>query len=83
LDEDTFVFEGRTSINDFCKVLEVSNDTFDDDRGEAETLGGLLTEKAGRILKNNEFVKMENFKFIVESSDKRRVKTIKVIKGNE
>lgn len=83
LDEFTFVFEGRTSINDLCKVLEISNDSFDDDRGEAETLGGLLTEKAGRILKNNEFVKIDNYKFIVESSDKRRVKTIKVVKGNE
>ena len=83
LDEDTFVFEGRTSINDFCKVLEIEHDTFDQDRGEAETLGGLLTEKAGRIMKNNEFVKLDIFKFIVESSDKRRVKTIKVVRGNE
>ncbi|MBM3159817.1 MAG: gliding motility-associated protein GldE [Bacteroidetes bacterium] len=83
LDEDTFVFEGRTSILDFCKVVEVANDRFDQDRGEAETLGGMLTEKAGRILKNNEFVKMANYKFIVESSDKRRVKTIRVTREND
>jgi len=83
LDDNTYVFEGRTSINDFCKVLEVNEDTFDEHRGEAETLGGLLTEKAGRILKNNEFVKINEFKFVVESSDKRRVKTIKVSRVDE
>jgi gliding motility-associated protein GldE len=82
LDDNTYIFEGRTSINDFCKVLELNYNAFDDDRGEAETLGGLLTEKAGRILKNNEYVILNDFKFIVESSDKRRVKTIKLVRLN-
>lgn len=83
LEENVFVFEGRTSINDFCKVLEINEDGFNKVRGEAETIGGLITENAGRILRNNEFLELNNLKFIVESSDKRRVKTIKVLRLNE
>ncbi|MEN9742983.1 MAG: hypothetical protein RLZZ65_788 [Bacteroidota bacterium] len=78
--ENTFVFEGRTSINDLLKIIgEDYENPIDAKRGEAETLGGLIIEVAGRILKNNEFVQVGALKLIVESSDKKRVKSVKVV----
>ncbi|MFM7007272.1 MAG: gliding motility-associated protein GldE [Flavobacteriales bacterium] len=77
--ENTYVFEGRTSLNDLLKIIgDAHEDEIESARGEAETLGGLVVEVAGRILKNNEFIQIGGLKFIVESSDKKRVKTVKV-----
>lgn len=83
VDEHTFIFEGRTSLMDFYKVAKVDNEKFEELKGEAETLGGFVIEQAGRILKNNEFVIIDKYKIIVESSDKRRIKTLKVISNYE
>lgn len=77
--ENTYVFEGRTSLNDLLKIIGDAHEaTIESKRGEAETLGGLVVEVAGRILKNNEYIQIGGLKFIVESSDKKRVKTVKV-----
>jgi putative hemolysin len=79
LDDQTFIFEGRTSLNDFYKVIgETYQASFEEAKGEAETIGGLVLEQAGRILKNNEYIFIDEVKFIVESSDKKRMKTIKI-----
>jgi putative hemolysin len=68
---------------DLYKVLEIDGKEFEQSKGDAETIGGFIVEHAGRILKNNEFFIFDNIKFIVESSDKRRVKMVKaVIKEN-
>ncbi|MDG2152625.1 MAG: gliding motility-associated protein GldE [Crocinitomicaceae bacterium] len=83
VDEHTFIFEGRTSLMDFYKVSKIENDLFESLKGEAETLGGFVIEQAGRILKNNEFIVVGKHKIIVESSDKRRIKTLKVISNHE
>ena len=50
------MFEGRTSLIDFCKIFEIDLKEIDDAKGEADTIGGLIIEQAGRILKNNEYV---------------------------
>lgn len=83
IDEANYIFEGRTSLKDFCKVIDFDFELIETEKGEAETLGGLVTEKAGRILKNNEFIIIDKLKIIVESSDKKRVKTLKVEINNE
>lgn len=78
--ENTFVFEGRTSLNDLLKIIgEEHEQTIEAHRGEAETLGGLIIEVGGRILKNNEYLVVGPLKLIVESSDKKRVKSVKVV----
>jgi len=78
--ENTYVFEGRTSLNDLLKIIgEEHEATIEKYRGEAETLGGLIIEVGGRILKNNEFIVIGPMKLIVESSDKKRVKSVKVV----
>lgn len=77
--DNIFLFEGRTSLNDLLKIIgEQYESTIEDARGEAETLGGLVIEVAGRILKNNEYILLGSLKLIVESSDKKRVKSVKV-----
>ena len=79
IDDGVYIFEGRTSLMDFYKASKIEPEAFEKIKGEAETIGGFVIEQAGRILKNNEFIEVEKCKIIVESSDKRRIKTIKVI----
>jgi gliding motility-associated protein GldE len=78
IDDTTYLFEGRTSLNDFYKIVECNEELFESLKGEAETIGGLIIEQSGRILRNNEFITIENYKLIVESSDKKRIKTVKI-----
>jgi len=78
IDESTYLFEGRTSLNDFYKIIECDEELFESLKGEAETIGGFVIEQKGRILRNNEFIVVSNYKLIVESSDKRRIKTVKI-----
>ena len=82
LNENTFIFEGKTSLVDFYKVTGIDGKSLEQIKGDAETLGGLIIEQAGKILKNNEFIEVDGIKLIVESSDKRRIKTIKTILPN-
>jgi gliding motility-associated protein GldE len=79
VDDRTFLFEGRTALMDFYKVVDIDGKEFESQKGDAETLGGFMTEKEGRILKNNEYIVCDDIKLIVESSDKRRIKMIKAI----
>ncbi len=79
INENTFVFEGRTTLVDFYKLTEIDGKLFEQNKGNSETLSGFIVEQAGRILKNNEYVNFDKVKMIVESSDKRRIKLIKVI----
>ncbi|MDP4865987.1 MAG: gliding motility-associated protein GldE [Crocinitomicaceae bacterium] len=79
VDDRTFLFEGRTALMDFYKVVDIDGKEFESQKGDAETLGGFMTEKEGRILKNNEYIVCDDIKLIAESSDKRRIKMIKAI----
>ena len=81
IDENTYLFEGKTALIDFFKVMDVDEKELESDNRVAETLGGFIIENAGKILKKDEFIEVGNFKLIVESSDKKRIKMIKVIKS--
>ncbi len=80
IDDNTYLFEGKTAIVDVAKVLDLDDKDLTTENRAAETLGGLVVEIAGKIPRNNEFVHLNGFKMIVESSDKKRVKMIKLIK---
>ncbi|MEY3198673.1 MAG: hypothetical protein RJA13_631 [Bacteroidota bacterium] len=82
IDNQTYLFEGRTALVDFYKVLDIDGKEFDLQKRDSDTLGGFIVEQAGRILKNNEFIVFETFKLIVESSDKRRIKMVKIVLPN-
>lgn len=80
INDNTYLFEGKTALVDVFKVLDCEDKEILNDNRAAETVGGLVVEIAGRIPKNNESVEAGPLKMIVESSDKKRVKMIKVIK---
>jgi putative hemolysin len=82
INETTFLFEGRTALMDFYKIINIDGKKIDAVKGEAETIGGLIVETAGRIPMNNESIEIDNLRLVVESSDKKRVKMIKAIKKN-
>ncbi|MDN4165669.1 gliding motility-associated protein GldE [Cytophagales bacterium LB-30] len=78
LDDNTYVFEGKTSLNDFCKVLGVEPEEFDEVRGESESLGGLLLEINAKLPRAGEKIHFKNYVFTVVSVDPRRIKRVRV-----
>jgi len=78
IDNDTYVFEGKTSLMDFCKVTNVALNTFDDAKGESESLGGLLLELSSKLPEVGEIVEYEGFVFTIVAADKKRLKRIRV-----
>jgi len=79
LDKNNYLFEGKTNLKDFYKILEIENtDFFDEKKGESETLAGLILEVHGKFPKKNEIIKIANYSFKIESMDKKRIKQVKV-----
>ena len=78
IDEKTYIFEAKILLNDFCKVLNIDEEIFEDVRGEAETLAGLILELTGEIPQKDQIIKFGDFIFKIESADKRRIKEVRV-----
>ncbi|MDF1548393.1 MAG: gliding motility-associated protein GldE [Bacteroidales bacterium] len=78
IDDNNYIFEGKTLLIDFYKILNLEDDIFDPIRGEADTLAGLILEMKGEIMKIGSTINYKNFIFKIISSDKRRIKQIKV-----
>jgi putative hemolysin len=78
LDERTFVFEGKTLLNDICRVMEVDRKIFEIKHDEADTLAGLILDLKGSIPQKGEEIFFRNIKFTIESSDRRRIKRVKI-----
>ncbi|HET8753424.1 MAG TPA: gliding motility-associated protein GldE [Salinimicrobium sp.] len=79
LDDNNYVFEGKTPLKDFYKVLRLEDTSiFEDNKGEAETLAGFLLEISGSFPKKNEVIIFDKYSFTIEVIDKKRIKQIKV-----
>jgi putative hemolysin len=78
IDENTYVFEGKTMINDACRKMSVEIDTFDEVRGDSETLAGLVLEIAGEIPQLSQEIVIGDFNFEVLELDKNRILKLKV-----
>ncbi|WP_396636556.1 gliding motility-associated protein GldE [Maribacter sp. R77961] len=84
LDDFNYVFEGKTALKDFYRVVKLEEEKpFEENKGESETIAGFVLEIAGSFPKRGEQVVFENYKFVVESLDKKRLKQIKVTLPNE
>jgi magnesium and cobalt exporter, CNNM family len=84
LDECTYVFEGKTALKDFYRVVKIEDDdAFENNKGESETIAGFVLEIAGSFPKKDEKIVFKNYQFVVESLDRKRLKQIKVILPNE
>ncbi len=77
IDTYNYLFEGKIFLNDFYKITHLSDDIFDEVKGEAETLAGLILEIKGDIPNRNDKIIYKQFEFIIESVDERRIKKIK------
>ncbi|MEM9857779.1 MAG: gliding motility-associated protein GldE [Bacteroidota bacterium] len=78
IDESTYVLESKTTLNDFCKWVNESPNTFEAVKGESESLGGLLLEINGRLPSAGEKIVYDKFTFTVVAVDSKRIKRIKV-----
>ncbi|MBS1233511.1 MAG: hemolysin [Bacteroidetes bacterium] len=78
VDNSTFLFEGKITLNDFLKTLDEKEDFFDAVKGEADTLAGLILELKGEIPRKNETFSYRHYSFTVKSVDTRRITQIQV-----
>ena len=78
IDNNTYEFDAKTSIVDFCKAVDVEYGIFQDIKGDADTLAGLVLEINGEIPVKNDKLKIERFEFTITAADDRRIKKIKV-----
>ena len=84
LDEFKYVFEGKTTLKDFYRVVKLEDEqVFEEQKGESETIAGFVLEIAGSFPRKGEKIVFKNYEFIVESLDKKRLKQIKVILPHE
>jgi len=79
LDENNFVFEGKTPLKDFYKIAKIEDpEAFEEQKGEADTLAGFLLEISGGFPKKNDQITFQNFTFTIEVIDDKRIKQIKL-----
>ena len=78
LDKDTYLFDGKTHIGDFERIVEIAEGTFADVKGRAETLAGLMLELKCDFLKKGDTVTAHDVRFTVEEIEGHRIDKIKV-----
>ena len=78
MDDFNYVFEGKTALNDFYRILDINGEEFEKHKGESDSLAGFIIEITGEIPKKNEEFKFSNFKFKIENFNERRITRIKV-----
>jgi putative hemolysin len=78
IDDHNYIFEGKTAINDVCKVLEIPSDNFDEVRGESDSLAGLLLELKGEMPIKDDLVETDGFSFRVVEMNATRIVKVQV-----
>jgi putative hemolysin len=78
LEDGSYIFEGRTMLNDVCKTMNIPADTFDKVKGESDSLAGLILEISGDIPKVNDVIPFEDFEFTILDANSSRIKKVKV-----
>ena len=79
INANTYIFEGKTLLSDFYKILDLDDETFEEVEGDADSLAGLLLEIKGDFPELNEKIDYQNFTFAVTELDEHRISKIKVI----
>jgi putative hemolysin len=78
IDDSNYVFDGKTSLKDFYRIIHLEDDTvFEARKGEAETIAGFILEISGGFPRKHEVIKHNRYTFTVEAIDKKRIKQIK------
>ncbi len=83
LDDNNYVFEGKTPLNDIYRILKIDGEIFEKSKGESDTLAGFILELAGKIPVRGAIINFNQFVFKIEAVDKRRIKNIKMTITNQ
>jgi gliding motility-associated protein GldE len=84
LDDNNYVFEGKTTLKDFYRVIKLEEEAiFEDHKGEAETIAGFVLEISGSFPKLNSKINFKNYVFTIEGLDKKRIKQVKITINQE
>ena len=78
IDDHTYIFEGRTMIHDACKMMNLQEDTFDQVKGDSDSMAGLMLELVGEIPKVNDTASVGDFDFVALEVDRNRIRKIKM-----
>ena len=78
IDDNNYIFEGKTLINDACRLMGLPSDTFEEVREESDSIAGLILELSGRFPSVNETVSHDMYDFTVLNLDKMRIQRVKV-----
>ncbi|MFD0863488.1 gliding motility-associated protein GldE [Sungkyunkwania multivorans] len=79
LDEHNYVFEGKTSLKDFYRVIKIEDETiFEEAKGESETIAGFVLEISGGFPRRGNKISFKDYTFTVEALDRKRIKQLKV-----
>ncbi|QNM85442.1 gliding motility-associated protein GldE [Polaribacter pectinis] len=82
IDANNYIFEGKTTIKDFCRVLDDEDEEiFEEEKGESETLAGFILEISGKFPKRGEKINFKNYTFTIEALDKKRIKQVKATRN--
>jgi putative hemolysin len=82
IDANNYIFEGKTSIKDFCKILDNEDEEiFEEEKGESETLAGFILEISGKFPKKGAEINFKNYTFTIEALDKKRIKQVKATRN--
>jgi len=79
IDESTFLFEGKTQLSEFYRIIDYAENIFDDVRGDADSLAGLILELKGEIPSKGDRIVYKQFTFVIDAADQRKIKKVKVI----
>jgi gliding motility-associated protein GldE len=78
VNDNTYIFEGKVLINDVCKIINADVNEFEEVRGEADSIAGLILEIAGKMPQKNEVFSFENYSFRVLNIEKNRIRRIEI-----
>ena len=78
LDNKNYVFEGKTTLKDFYRIINISGENFEQKKGEADSIAGFIIENTGNFPEKGQKINFENYTFSIESVNDRRITRIKV-----
>lgn len=82
IDKNNYIFEGKISIKDFCRVFDDANEEiFEEEKGESETIAGFILEISGKFPKKGEKIHFKHYSFTIEALDKKRIKQVKATRN--
>ena len=78
IDGNTYIFDGKTSLNDFYRILNIDGDLFEQTKGDSDTIAGFVLEKIEKMPEEGHKLNFENFTFTIEKINKKRIVSIKI-----